>query len=323
MPKVSVIIPVYNTSAYIARCCHALFSQTLNDLQFIFVDDGSTDGSIDIARSVLARYPERAGQTLFLSHPSNQGVSAARQLGLEHATGQYVIHCDSDDWVEKEAYQLLYDKAIATDADVITCGYRVDHPGVKEHLISHAISPKDDRMFSICPQTGSLCLKLVRHRLIQDHGLHFPPGINWGEDLCLSLQALLLAQSVQAVDLPLYHYEQHITSITHSVNLQRCFELVCCGEVIERFLYEHGMTDRYAFQLNWLKFQLKQYYLIFPESRNLQLWQSCYPECHTDIFRYDCALYLKLAAWLAARRYNFMATKLLQLRDFLSPLKNR
>ena len=112
MPKVSVIIAVYGAEKYIERCARSLFEQTLNDIEYIFVDDCSPDKSIEILISVLDDYPHRKKQVRIIRNHSNLGVGGTRTVGMKAATGDYLIHCDPDEGVEHNMYELLYNKAI-------------------------------------------------------------------------------------------------------------------------------------------------------------------------------------------------------------------
>lgn len=98
MYKVSVIVPVFKVEAYIERCVRSLFGQTLDSIQYVFVNDASPDNSIGKIKDVLKEYPQREKQCLFLEHVCNKGVSAARNTGLSTASGEYILYCDSDDW---------------------------------------------------------------------------------------------------------------------------------------------------------------------------------------------------------------------------------
>ena len=97
-PKVSVIITIYNREKYIVDCSRTLFEQTLEDIELIFVDDASTDHSITLLRTLLEQYPRRISQTKIICLEKNGGRAVARQTGIDHSTGEYVIHVDSDDW---------------------------------------------------------------------------------------------------------------------------------------------------------------------------------------------------------------------------------
>ena len=125
MPKVSVIIPVYNVEKYIERCSENLFSQTLDDIEFIFIDDCTPDRSIEILKSVLERFPNRKETVKILKMPKNSRQAAVRKYGMELATGDYIIHCDSDDWVDVDLYEKMYTEAVRSDADVVICPIRL------------------------------------------------------------------------------------------------------------------------------------------------------------------------------------------------------
>ena len=121
MPKVSVIIPVYGVEPFIERCARSLFEQTLEDMEFIFVDDCSPDRSVEILNKVVSEYPNR--NVSVWKQSINCGVSAVRELALSKATGEYLGFCDSDDWVDSNMYKTLVETAEAQDADVVGCGF--------------------------------------------------------------------------------------------------------------------------------------------------------------------------------------------------------
>lgn len=323
-PKVSVIIPVYNSSRFIAKCCRSLFEQTLDSIQYIFVDDGSDDNCFDIIRESLSGYPHRIHQTTFINLENNRGVGAARHAGLREANGEYIIHCDSDDWVELDAYQCLYEKAKSEGADIVTCAYSIDSEDEESKIIVPGFPYESKNLtFELGPQTGSLVLKMIRRDFIINNNLQISEDLLWGEDFCLSLKSLLLSMKTVCINRPLYHYVQHFDSLTHTLNKEKCISLIKCGRLIECFLKDHGLANHYSFQLNWLKFQLKQYLLIFPHTRDINKWKSVYPECHQNILQYPTTLYLKVSSWLIVHHLDSIATMVLKLRDLLSSIKNK
>lgn len=118
--RISVIVPIYNVKLYIERCVRSLMEQTLENIEFIFVNDCTPDDSMDILHYVLEEYPKRREQIKIIEHETNRGISAVRNTGLKNATGQYIIYCDSDDWVEKNMYEKLLVKALETSADIVS-----------------------------------------------------------------------------------------------------------------------------------------------------------------------------------------------------------
>ena len=114
MVKVSIIIPAYNTEKYIDNCLQSLVNQTLKEMEIIIVDDGSKDNTLELLRGYEAKFPEK----IKVFTKENGGQASARNLALEHVTGEYVGFVDSDDWVSLDMYEKMYQKAKETDADI-------------------------------------------------------------------------------------------------------------------------------------------------------------------------------------------------------------
>lgn len=212
MPAVSVIVPVYNVEPYVARCVRTLFAQTLEDIQFIFIDDCSEDRSVALIREVLENeFPARVSQVCFARMSVNSGQAKVRMYGLSLASGDYVIHCDSDDELASpDAYRLLYEKAVAEQLDIVTCDYWKEDASGKTVLVREACREVNDLLLD--KVQGSLVCRLIRRSLLQE-GLLAPQG-NMGEDLVLAVQATLRAKATGHVDQPLYLYKYRAGSIS-------------------------------------------------------------------------------------------------------------
>ena len=106
-PKISVIITIYNSENYITPCVNSLFNQTLEEIEYIFINDATQDNSIEKLHCIIGDFPNRKPSVKIINLNKNKGVSNARRIGLENATGEYIIHCDSDDWsIEKQKRQM-------------------------------------------------------------------------------------------------------------------------------------------------------------------------------------------------------------------------
>lgn len=206
MPKVSVIIPVYGVEKYIERCARSLFEQTLDDIEYIFVDDCTCDNSISILNNVIKCYPNRKSQVTIIKHDENRGLPQARRTGVLSATSDYVIHCDSDDWVDRHMYEKMYNTAIEKEADVVICNYSISD-GTK-HTIVTAVTSQDVkesmREMLYMKRTWSLVNKLFK-RSLYDENIEYPKyGI--GEDMALTLQLMSRTQRIALVPESLYYY---------------------------------------------------------------------------------------------------------------------
>ena len=114
MVRVSVVVPIYNVSQYIERCVRSLFEQTLQDIEYIFVNDCTPDASIAILEKLMEEYPARKKQSQVIHHEKNQGLACSRIDGVKVATGKYIIHCDSDDWVDTRNFTIRQKKLVLT-----------------------------------------------------------------------------------------------------------------------------------------------------------------------------------------------------------------
>ena len=122
MPLVSVIIPIYNTEKFLPLCINSVLNQTLTDIEVLLVNDGSTDGSGKICDEYACK-----DQRIQVIHTLNQGVSHARNQGLETAKGEYIAFMDSDDWIETDMIATLYQLIRTNEAGLATCGYIIEH----------------------------------------------------------------------------------------------------------------------------------------------------------------------------------------------------
>ena len=122
MLKVSVIIPVYKVEQYIEKCVTSLMTQTMQDIEFIFVNDCSPDNSIEVLNKTISRYPERLDNIKIINLELNKGQAAARNFGVQYASGEFIAFVDSDDWVNPSIYDILYNNAKKEDALISCCG---------------------------------------------------------------------------------------------------------------------------------------------------------------------------------------------------------
>jgi len=314
IPKVTVVVPVYNAQEHIGRCCHSLFSQTINELEIIFVDDYSQDDSVEIIKSILNQYPSRKPWVKIVSHEHNLGVGAARLTGNSHARGQYIIHCDADDFADCDMYRRMYDAAQHHSADIVICDYIC-----RGRTMTFDTKNVDKPTFDISPIEGAVWNKLVRRSLIEQFNITFSPDLILGEDFLYVTQCRLLAHKVVHLPLALYHYSvDNNESITHHFNEQKCLSIVTVAKRMEEFLIKHDLSDRLHFELNYLKYQAKSFYLIFPETRDLSKYKSLFRECEIEVARYPIASYRRICSKLIHYHLWWIALVLLKIKDLRS-----
>lgn len=316
MPKVSVIIPVYNASKFLKNCCDSLFSQSLDDMQFVFVDDCSMDDSVQVIKEVLLQYPARQGQVKIVHQTINQGVSAARQRGLEESIGEFVIHCDADDMMDSDMYQTMYEAAIKQNAEIVFCDFMVCYNSEKNRIESFPDEFVDDPSFNINPIEGAVWNKLIKRDLINRNDISFTSGIMIGEDFLFVTKCRILSKKAIVIHQPLYKYCQYNQlSITKVYTKQKIDTIVKVAVLMDEFIHSIGKSEKYQFKLKYLKFQVKQFFIIYKEIRDLKYWNSLFPEIGEDYMRFPVAGYLKVCAWLITHNLLKIASMLLYLKD--------
>lgn len=215
-PKVSVIVAIYMAEAYLDRCMHSLLCQTLKEIEIILVDDGSTDRSGEICDYYAAN-----DTRVKVIHKRNEGVALARQCGVDNMTGEYSIHVDPDDWIEPDMLETMYTKAKSEGLDIVVCGFINEFSDRSEE--DPPLRDKNDRTdyirqlldFKISP---SLSNKLIRAEIYKTTGMHFPPGLSWGEDMVACLVFFNYETTVGIVERCLYHYDRYSNSLSLTSN---------------------------------------------------------------------------------------------------------
>ena len=216
VPQVSVIVPMHNSCSTIGCCLEGLAAQTFMDFEAILIDDGSTDGTADYVRELI-----RDDKRFRVFEKEAGGVSSARNLGLEHARGEWVTFADSDDWQASDAFELLMD-AVSGGAQMAIgdfcrvrgslCSYKAQG---EAGTVSFAEFIKRMMKRPANFYYGSLWNKLFKRSIIEENNLRFMTGFDYGEDHLLILQYLMHVDSVGVVDKPVYYYVDTPGSLMH------------------------------------------------------------------------------------------------------------
>ena len=214
-PVISIIVPVYNAEKYLRRCIDSIIAQTFTDWECLLVDDGSTDESPIICDEYATK-----DLRIRVFHKTNGGVASARQLGTDKALGIFSIHVDADDRIDKDMLQLMYEKAIKEEADIVISDYFVDEnhsPGRMHH------NKWDDQCsaLDVCKaiisnkMIGTLWNKLIRHDLYKKYDVSYIQGINYCEDVLILVQILLHPVKIVFLRKAFYYYnKENPASIT-------------------------------------------------------------------------------------------------------------
>lgn len=227
--KISIVIPVYNAEMYIRNCVNSVLTQTYDNLEIILVDDGSSDGTFDIC-SELSLIDDR----IKVFHKSNGGVSAARNYGIDQATGYYICFIDSDDWIEERYLESFF--KYGSDCNFVSQGILFDDNKKTWPFFIYddrVIESNYDFYFSKnkiiengCPVGKLFCLKIIR-----DKNIRFPEEISFHEDHVFVLRYLQHVHSIHLISESLYHYMK-LGEVTLSSNRRFSINQLCTAAVL-------------------------------------------------------------------------------------------
>jgi len=205
--RVSLCIPVFNVENYIERCAVSLFEQSYRNIEYIFVDDCSQDRSMAILDGLLTKYS--ALNVKVIHHEHNRGLAAARNTAIEAATGEFVIHVDSDDWLETDAVELLVLRQNETNADIVSANAIAHYPDYDEYLIEPDYADKGEMMQDIIQLSINHVLwrRIIRKSLYVNNSIAAIEGKNVGEDHYTLPRLLYYADSFAKLDRIIYHYD--------------------------------------------------------------------------------------------------------------------
>lgn len=282
--KVSVIAPVYGTEKYIERCFHSLMRQTLDSIQYIFVDDATPDRSVSLIRELLSLYPNRINDVIIVQHDVNKGLPAARNTGLELVEGEYVYHCDSDDYVERDLLECLYNECKKHNRDWAYCDFFLTYDS-NERQIGY---PKVD----INREAINLMLsgrmkynvwnKLIKSTLYKN--ITFPVGKSMGEDMTI-LKVILNAKSVGCVSKPLYHYVQYnLGAMSHNYRDEsKLNQLKENTDDVVQYICSNSNLSKDSKIIKWFLLNVKLPLLFTGEKQDFLTWKKWYPQANNEI----------------------------------------
>ncbi len=318
MPKVTVIVPIYSVEKYIERCARSLFEQTLDDIEYIFVNDCTPDKSIELLEAIMLEYPHRIPSVHIINHKKNKGLTKTRNTGLSVATGEYIAHCDSDDWVDCDMYRRLYGRAIETNSDIVYSDMYLVCDGKVEVYQSANYDSDKTRLLQnyISTVWTSLVNMIVRRKIYENNNLRSPEHISYCEDFWLSVRLFYYSNKISKINEAFYYYNQNnSSSIMHNLNNYRGDDMRCYLETIDLFVKNNDISN-YEKVLSWRVLNAIHFDMYFPEKH--KEIKCIYPVSHKYIL--SCPFYTKkqkIMMWMITHNCRLPVLLFIKLRNVL------
>lgn len=242
MIKVSIIVPFYNVENYIEKCLQSLVNQTLEDIEILLVNDGSQDTSEVIAKQFAEKYPNK----IIYLEKENGGLSDARNYAIPYAKGQYIAFLDSDDYVETNMYEEMYNKAKKEDLDYVECDFLWEYPDKTLESKGKQYNNKKEMFIHTRVVAWN---KLIKREIVQNNHLEFPKGYRY-EDVEFFYKLLPFIHHYGIVQKTLIHYVQRENSISNVQNARTKEIIDVLGHVIE-YYKENNLFEEYQEEIEY------------------------------------------------------------------------
>lgn len=255
MEIISIVIPIYNVEKYLKRCLDSIESQTYNNIEIILVNDGSKDNSLNICKEY-----QKKDKRIKIIDKVNEGVSVARNAGLEASSGQFIGFVDPDDWIEPNMYESMYRTINDYNCNIAFCNYSKDKKisnlsktfkfkknvlgklDIIDNLMSNMIGIEDiiPKYYNVM---GCVWRCLYKKEFIDKYKIRFKPGITIMEDLVFTIEALIYCDKVCIDHNVLYHYMQNKSSSLHAYNQKMWLDQIMVHEILENMLKEADLDE--------------------------------------------------------------------------------
>lgn len=311
-PKISVIVPVYNSEKYLHRCIDSILAQTFTDFELLLVDDGSKDKSGVICDDYVTTDPR-----VRVFHKPNGGVSSARNLGLDNARGEWICFVDADDWLTQDAYETIICNIKSYKTEIVGFGfwsvfkaqtYPVEYPSIENgkiyfmrEMLLHGWTVVWNTFF--------------RKDFLNYYKIRFTESISIGEDLELLFRAYLHANEIVVIDKLLYYYNRmNENSALHRMTVKQSDDIIRANLSLAQFFKDNNVYDKFRDIIAWKVLKAKHDYVL--DAKTHDKFLSIYPECHKYIL--SCPTInkkIKIMMWLLTHRMGWMTRVIVRLRN--------
>ncbi|MBO5200242.1 MAG: glycosyltransferase [Clostridia bacterium] len=315
MPKISVVIPVYNSEEYLRQCLDSIFCQTLQDFEIIIVNDGSPDNSQAIIDEYCSLYPEK----IVAIKQANAGQAAARNRALEHISGEYLMFVDSDDYIEPGTFERTCNYADENGLDIVCFLWReIMEQGIRSHTWEFPHIPENPRYIL---NTPSPCNKIYKSSLFKNHNIRFAENYIY-EDLAMIPTIALYTEKIGFIDDCLYNYVIHTGSTMTQQKYNKKLQSIYFAM---DYLEEAFKDTKYTEELEYLYIEhLLHYatlrYLNYAEGkadirRIADIMKQKYPEFYKNKYFKQMGIKVKIFCFLAFSKNIFILSLIFNRKE--------
>lgn len=312
-PKISIIVPVYNTQEWLRRCVDSILAQTYTDFEVLLVDDGSIDGSGKICDDYAS-----LDSRVRVFHKPNGGVSSARNMGLDNARGEWITFCDADDWVDIDYFDKIMFATYNNIANIIVSNFKYVHKGgIDVYKYTQCGEDKERSICELLITMGGTCVwaKFFRKELIENHNIIFPIGIRYCEDFKFCATAYIYSSNIVYVNsCDGYNYFEREDSVCQNIDDNHILEGVEMNNQILELAGKENVKHIYEKYICWRILSCTQDWVMMPQKH--QLLKMTYS--HGRNYILNCPLFWntrqKLLVFFVLNNIGFLVSIFLSVR---------
>ena len=306
-PLVSILIPIYNVEKYLGKCLDSVFSQTYKNVEFVFVDDCSTDNSYNVLISSIKQNNIPEYKYTIVSHKQNAGIAVSRADCIANAKGEYVQFVDSDDWIEPDMTETLVEATKSSQIDLVGCYFIKDFLSGKQtrHSENYSQSCAENMVLCINYDISTVLWKMLIRRSLFSY-FKITPHVDIVEDYIISVKLYFYANSFAVVDKYMYHYVQYNEGRVSFQTLRSITNHIKGVKEVEEFLKTKELiTPNISNLFNLRKFNIKSNFLT-KNMFDIQAYRTTFPEADKAWRQIDYSRNEKIKFWLAEKKLYFI-----------------
>lgn len=298
--KVSILIPIYKVERYLERCLDSVFSQTYQNIDYVFVNDCSPDNSLQVLKDTICKHGIDKNRYVIIDHEQNEGIAVSRSDCIANAKGDYVFFVDSDDWIERNTVEHLVAATKDGKIDIVGCDYMKEYLSGEStyHHENYSDSCRENLIRCLNYDISTVLWKLLIKRSLFEY---FPIShINIGEDYIISIKLYYYAESFVSLPQAFYHYVQYNGNRLSFQKQRSIDDHIKCVNEVESFLREKGLyDDRICHSLLLRKFNIKSNFVLDKRLLNEKAFNNTFPEAKSIWRKMNYSKKECLKFWLA------------------------
>lgn len=245
--KVSILVPIFGVEKYIERCARSLFEQTYDNIEYIFVNDCSKDNSMKVLESLIKAYPKRKKQIHIINHDINKGLAASRNTAVNYCTGDFIMHVDSDDYLDLDTVECTMREQQRGNYDIVSFGFYKEYKN--KTIVQNPINIVNpiEMCKAIIERNAFIGIwgRLYKTKLYKENGIYASEGNNMGEDYQIAPCLMFYADSIYNLQIPKYHYNlMNEGSYVNSISIEKNRQLINSSNCMFAFFEQNKMFDK-------------------------------------------------------------------------------